>query len=158
MFKKFLTIAFVSLLFAGCATVPMESRELSDRAKEFTPPSEGNAGLYIFRGGGPGSALKKDIWVDGKCVGESAQNVFFYEEVPGGKEHKISTESEFSPNNLVVNTESGHLYFIRQYIKMGVFVGGANLKLVDDEEGKGIVSKLRLAKKGTCSRSTAAKQ
>jgi hypothetical protein len=35
---------------------------------------------------------------------------------------------------------------------MGVFVGGANLKLVDEKAGKKTVSKLQLAKKGTCSK------
>lgn len=99
-----------------------------------------------------GTALKKDIWVDGKCIGESAPNVFFYEEVKGGREHKISTESAFSPNDLRVRTENGKDYFIRQYIKMGVFVGGANSELVNNEEGKRDVSDLELARKGTCSR------
>lgn len=150
MFKKIALIAFASLIFAGCATVPMESKELSDNAKEFNPPSEGNAGLYLYRTSGVGQALKKDFLVDDKCVGESAPNVFFYKEVNGGEQHKVSTESEFSPNDLLVKTESGQNYFVKQYIKMGVFVGGANLQLVDDVKGKEAVSKLKLAKMGTC--------
>ncbi len=44
------------------------------------------------------------------------------------------------------------LYFIRQYIKPGVFVGGAGLELVSDEDGKKSVSKLKMAAKGTCSK------
>ena len=67
-------------------------------------------------------------------------------------EHKISTESEFSPNDLLVKTESGKNYFIKQYIKMGAFVGGANLKLVDEKEGKEDVAKLEMARKGNCSK------
>lgn len=152
MLKKTAVIIFVSLLFGGCATVPMESRELSDNAKEFNSPAGTNAGLYIYRAGGPGTALKKDVWVDDKCIGETAPNMFFYEVVQGDQEHKISTESEFSPNNLLVKTESGQNYFVKQYIKMGMFVGGANLKLVDENEGKKAVAKLKLAKKGTCSK------
>ena len=83
-----------------------------------------------------GGGLKKDIWVDDKCIGESAPKVFFYEEVKGNAEHKISTESEFSPNDLFLKTESGKNYFIKQYIKLGVFVGGANLKLMNERMGK----------------------
>ncbi|AUB85605.1 DUF2846 domain-containing protein [Candidatus Thiodictyon syntrophicum] len=152
MFKRLSLIALAASLLAGCASVPMESTEVSARVKAFKPPSEGNAGLYLYRGSGVGTALKKDIWVDDKCIGESAPNVFFYEEVKGGRAHKISTESEFSPNDLLVRTENGKDYFIRQYIKMGVFVGGANLELVNNEEGKRDVSDLELARKGTCSR------
>ena len=152
MYKKIAIITIASSLFAGCASVPMESKEVSEKAKAFNAPSGDNAGLYIYRAGGPGTALKKDIWVDDKCVGETAPNMFFYEEVKGGKEHKVSTESEFSPNDLIVKTESGENYFIKQYIKMGVFVCLANLKLVDEQEGKDAVTKLELAKKGTCSK------
>ena len=149
---KSIALAAGVCLLTGCASVSMESKEQSDSAKKFAQPSPGNAGLYIFRSGSLGGALKKDIWVDGKCIGESAPNVFFYEEVKGDKEVKVSTESEFSPNDLMVKVSAGVNYFIRQYIKLGVFVGGAALEAVSEDEGKKEVAKLELAKKGTCSK------
>ena len=152
MYIKLAVVVLTSFLFVGCASVPMESREKSDTAKTFVSPANGNAALYIYRSGGPGGALKKDVWVDGKCIGETAPNIFFYEEVKGGMEHKVSTESEFSPNELLVNTESGKNYFVRQYIKFGVFVGGAGLELIDEEKGKKAVTKLQMAVKGNCSK------
>jgi hypothetical protein len=130
----------------------MEGMEETSIAKKFNPPVEGSSGLYIYRPSSLGGALKKDIWVDGKCIGESAPYVFFYEEVEGDKSHKVSTESEFSPNDLIVKVKSGMHYFIRQYIKFGVFVGGAGLELVDEEKGKKEVSELDMATKGTCSK------
>jgi len=149
---KIALVALCAFLVVGCASVQMESIEESNKAKAFDPPSEGKSGLYIYRSGGPGTILKKDIFVNDRCIGESAPNVFFYQEVSGGEQHKISTESEFSPNDLFVDTVSGENYFIKQYIKMGVFVGGANLKLVDQEQGKRDVSKLMMATKGNCSK------
>jgi len=151
MSRNLVLIALSFALLAGCASVPMEGIERNAATLKFNPPSEGSAGLYIYRSGSFGGALKKDVWVDEKCIGETAPNVFFYEEVEGGKEHKISTESEFSPNDLKLLAKNGVLYFVRQYIKMGVFVGGADLELVGEEEGKMAVSKLRMATKGTCS-------
>ena len=130
----------------------MESEEKSNQAKQFNPPAEGYAGVYIYRGGGPGSALTKDIWIDGECIGQSAPNVFFYEEVTGGEEHDIATESEFSPNHMKLQAEAGRHYFVQQYIKMGVFVGGANLRLVDNSVGRNNVADLRMAKKAPCSK------
>lgn len=144
--------AIATSLLSGCASVPMESKENSDMAKKFSAPSKENSGMYIYRSGSFGGALKKDVWVDGDCVGETAPNMFFYKEVAGDQEHKVSTESEFSPNDLLVKTESGKNYFIKQYIKMGVFVGGAGVELVDEEEGKKEVSKLKMAKSGSCSK------
>lgn len=151
MYKKLVLVTLATSVLVGCASVPMESAETSDMAKQFNPPSDGNAALYIYRSGSFGAALKKDVWVDGKCIGETAPNVFFLEEVQGDAEHKISTESEFSPNDLLLLTERGKNYFVRQYLKLGVFVGGAGVELVDEESGKAAVQKLRMAKKGKCS-------
>jgi hypothetical protein len=145
-----LTLA-TALLISGCASVEMASKEESAKAKEFNPPAEGNAGLYVYRDSFVGKALKKDIWVDGKCLGESAPDVFFHTEVEGGKTHTIDTESEFSPNALEVAFESGKNYFIRQFIKMGVFVGGAGLEQIPEAQGKQDVIKLEMAKPGKCS-------
>ncbi|HIQ43417.1 MULTISPECIES: DUF2846 domain-containing protein [Pseudomonadaceae] len=152
MLKKLVLAACASSLLAGCASVPMEDKDASAEAKRFAAPAPGNAGLYLYRNSGVGGSLKKDIWVDDKCIGESAPKVFFYEQVKGDMEHKISTESEFSANDLLVKTESGKNYFIKQYIKMGVFVGGANLELVSEQEGKEDIAKLELARKGNCSK------
>jgi len=135
MSKKLILILLATSIFTGCASVPMESSEQSTASKQFF-----------------GGALKKDIWIDGKCIGESAPNTFFFEKLIGGKEYKVSTESEFSPNDLLVKVESGKNYFVQQYIKMGLIVGGAGLKLVDEEKGKEAVQKLNLASKGNCSR------
>ena len=140
-----------ALLISGCASVEMASKEESSKAKEFNPPGQGNAGVYIYRDSFVGQALKKDVWIDGKCIGESAPDVFFYTEVDGEKTHKIDTESEFSPNVLELLFESGKNYFIRQFIKVGVFVGGAGLEQIPEEQGKEAVSKLDMAKQGKCS-------
>jgi hypothetical protein len=140
-----------SFLVTGCASVSMASKEDSAKAKQFNAPAANNAGLYVYRNSFAGKALKKDIWVDGKCLGESAADVFFYTEVEGGKMIKVSTESEFSPNDLNLKVESGKNYFVRQYIKLGVFVGGAGVEQISEEQGKTDVAKLEMAKPGTCS-------
>lgn len=152
MFKKIALIALASSVFVGCASVPMESKDTSSKAKTFAVPPEGKSGIYIYRNSSVGGALKKDVVVDGKCVGETAPDVFFYEVVDGNAEHKLSTESEFSANDLVLKTEGGKNYFVRQYIKLGVFVGGAGLEVVPEQQGKKDISKLAMAKKGTCSK------
>ncbi len=140
-----------TLLISGCASVDMASKAESAKAKEFNLPNQGNAGVYVYRDSFVGKALKKDVWIDGKCIGESAPDVFFYTEVEGGKNHKVDTESEFSPNTLELMFEAGKNYFIRQFIKIGVFVGGAGLEQIPEEQGKIAVAKLEMAKPGKCS-------
>jgi hypothetical protein len=140
-----------ALLISGCASVDMAPKEESVKAKDFNLPTQGNAGIYIYRDSFVGQALKKDVWIDGKCVGETAADVFFYTEVEGGKTHKIDTESEFSPNTLELMFDADKNYFIRQFIKMGVFVGGAGLEQIPEDQGKLAVAKLEMAKPGKCS-------
>ena len=152
MRKNLLVAATMLTILSGCASVPMESKDKSDLAKKFSAPSAGIAGLYVYRSGSFGGALKKDVLLDGKCVGETAPNVFFYNEISGNEEHKVSTESEFSLNDLLISAEIGKNYFVRQYMKMGVFVGGAGVELVSNDKGKKEVSKLNMAKKGYCSK------
>lgn len=150
--KKLILISVVlfTILFSGCASVKMDSAELSNQAKQFSLPQNDKAGVYIYRDSTFGGALKKRVYINDNCIGTTAPNVFFYEQVEGNKEYKLSTQSEFSNNDLFLKMENGKNYFIRQYIKMGVLVGGANLELIDEEEGKKAVSKLDMALKGIC--------
>ena len=60
-------------------------------------------------------------WIDGKCLGESAPDVLFYTEVPGGKD-----------------------------IKVGAFVGGAGVDAVSEAVGKDDIVKLEMTKPGNC--------
>ncbi|GLS90103.1 hypothetical protein GCM10007916_11700 [Psychromonas marina] len=152
MKKVLLATIVTSVILSGCSSVPMESKELTQSAQSFSVPSVENSGIYVYRKNTMvGAALKKDVFIDGACIGETAPGIFFYQEVAGNKPHTISTESEFSNNDLVINAESGQLYFVEQYIKMGAFVGGAGLQAVDEKIGKEEVLKSHLAKAGTCS-------
>ncbi|MYN41575.1 DUF2846 domain-containing protein [Duganella sp. FT109W] len=141
----------MSFLVTGCASVTMAPQADSAKAKQFAAPGANNAGLYVYRNSFVGKALKKDIFIDGNCLGESAPDVFFYTEVAGGKTLKISTESEFSPNELTLSVDSGKNYFVRQYIKMGVLIGGAGVELVTEQQGKTDIAPLEMAQAGKCS-------
>ncbi len=157
MSKKIIFTLLLSLGFVGCASVPKADQNAAAAVKQLTAPQEGKAGIYVYRSSSvKGAALKKDVWVDGECLGETSRGVFFYKEVLGNQKHTISTESEFSPNHLEIETEAGKQYFIQQFIKMGAFVGGANLKQVDEQTGKKAVSEYAFAQGGNCSKPTIA--
>lgn len=147
MFKKFsILLIMVSFLgVVGCAKVPMAPVEQDTALKEFNPPQSDQSGIYVYRNCFVGAALKKTVYLDSKAVGESAEDVFFYTTTNPG-DHVLSTESEFSNNDLHIETEGGKNYFVEQYIKLGVFVGGANLRLVDEETGRKGVLGCGLAK------------
>lgn len=60
----------------------------------------------------------------------------------------MSTESEFSENHLKLATLAGKLYFIRQEIKFGIFVGGAKFEVVPPNVGKSAIMECKLALPG----------
>jgi hypothetical protein len=78
--------------------------------KKFNLPFAGDAGLYFFRSDSFGATLNKDVWVDGDCVDETALNTFYYEEVMGDAECKISTEPVPPPNDLLQMAEKITLF------------------------------------------------
>lgn len=147
MLRKILivvTLAF-SVHLTGCATVPMAPAADDQLRKQFSSPGEGKAGLYIYRNSNFGAALTKVVYLDDQVVGATAPMTYFYREIAPGQ-HTLSTQSEFSNNDLPITANSGSNYYVRQYMKMGLFVGGANLELVSEEEGRKGVSECNLAK------------
>lgn len=142
--KSCFLIAVLFAFLSGCASVPMAPKEEDAKAKTFEQPSKDVSALYLYRNSFVGQALTKNISLDGKLIGPTANKVYFLKMVPPGK-HTVSTQSEFSDNHLEIETEGGKNYFVRQYIKMGVFAGGANLEIVDEEQGKQDVLECELA-------------
>jgi hypothetical protein len=147
MFKKAaFGLAILGLaMLTGCASVPMESAENDATAKAFPAPAQNQSGLYIVRDSSLGSALKKTIKIDGEYVGESAPHTYFYRLITPG-EHTLATQSEFSDNLLVLKAAPGKNHFVRQSIKMGLFVGGAKLTEISEDEGKKAILESKLAK------------
>lgn len=82
--------------------------------------------------------------LDGKLIGETANRVYFYKLVNAGN-HTIGTESEFSDNVINLVAVGGKNYYIRQSIRMGVFVGGASLTVVPEAVGQAHLQKCELA-------------
>ncbi len=139
-------ILFFSItLLSGCASVPMAPSEQDAAAKTFVTPKGDKSGLYVYRDTFVGQALKKTVSLDGKVIGETANKVFFYKTIAPGS-HTLSTESEFSDNSITFDAKKEKNYFAEQYIKIGVFVGGANVRMVSEEVGEKAVLGCHLAK------------
>ncbi|MFG0634248.1 DUF2846 domain-containing protein [Pseudomonas sp. xss_2] len=131
-------------ILTGCASVPMESPQADAALKTFASPPADQAGLYIYRDSFAGQGLKKTVTLDGKTIGETANRVYFHRLITPGL-HKIGTESEFSDNVIDLVAAAGKNYYVRQSIKVGVFVGGAKLEIVPEDIGQAHLQKCTLA-------------
>lgn len=136
----FLVGALVVLL-SGCASVPMASIERDNQAKTFAV-KPGLSNIYVYRNESIGAAVKMDVELDGRLVGQTVASSYFALEVSPGK-HTIISKAENS-SMLDVNAEAGKNSFVWQEVKMGLIMARNKLQIVDDEIGKSGIAECKL--------------
>lgn len=155
MLTKATLLILVSVLLSGCGSVPLESQARSDALKSFDVPSNGMAGVFIYRDSRHGQSQKRSIWINKECVGQTARFIYYYQEVPGDTYHLLETDWQISPTEFITKdltlfARSGELYFIRQNIEIGTFWNRANLEQVSADVGKRAIMRSNLATTGDC--------
>lgn len=141
MFRKIAGMLIV-LGLVGCASVPMGDEKQDAAAKRFTTKPD-MAGLYIYRNESIGGAVKMDVELDEKPLGQTAAKTYFYADVAPGK-HTVASKAE-NTDTLEIDTVAGKLYYVWQEVKMGILYARTKLHLVSDDEGQKGVFESRLA-------------
>jgi hypothetical protein len=137
-------IGLILVMFAlsGCASVQMASLDSDSQAKKFdvTP---GKSSVYIFRDENFGGAIKIPISLNDKMIGQTAPNVFFNViSEPGQIKIKCFGETD---GNLLLTTKPDQIYFVKQEMKMGMWVAGCAIYEVSETEGKLAVTGCNMA-------------
>jgi hypothetical protein len=140
--KKLILTAAVALTLVGCASVNMGDPKQDAAAKTFAAPKD-KSGVYIYRNESMGAAVKMDVEVDSKPIGQTGANTFLYKEVAAGK-HVITSKAE-NTETLEIDAKPGTLYYIWQEVKMGFGYARNQLHLVAESEGKKGVLETKLA-------------
>lgn len=123
----------IAALSSGCATVPMADSRQDASAKAFAAPRD-KAGVYVYRNESIGAAVKMDVLLDGKPLGETVAKSYFYVEVAPGI-HTVTGKSE-NESSVRFHALAGKLYYIWQEVKMGILFARNELKLVEEKEGR----------------------
>lgn len=140
--KRLLLTVIIGASLAGCASVPIGDAKQDAALKTFSV-SPNRAGVYIYRNESMGAAVKMDVDLDGKFIGQTAANTYLYKEVAPGM-HTISSKAE-NTDSIGIDARPGTLTFIWQEVKMGVLYARTKLNLVGEGEGKKGVLETRLA-------------
>lgn len=140
--KKYLGLAILTAALVGCASVPMGDVKQDEALKTFAAPA-GKAGIYIYRNESIGSAVKMDVELDGKPIGQTVAKTYLYKEVEPGK-HTITSKAE-NTESLEIDAQPGTLAFIWQEVKMGVLYARNKLHIMNAAEGKKGVQETKLA-------------
>lgn len=129
------------VLLSGCASVPMASIERDSQAKTFAV-KPGLSNIYVYRNESMGAAVKMDVELDGKFIGQTAAKSYFALEVSPGK-HILVSKAE-NDSSLEVNAEAGKNNFVWQEVKMGLVIARTKLQIVDEETGKAGIAECKL--------------
>ena len=136
------SVLLVSALLAGCASVPMGDPAADASAKQFAPVPDKSV-VYVYRNESFGAAVKMDVSVDGKAVGQTASKTYFRLVVDPGH-HQVDSQTGTSKMDL--DTEAGKVYYVWQEVKMGVWSANSALHLEDAGKGQADVRECNLIK------------
>ena len=147
---RLLLIFFIALLSGCAATAPRGNVQDEIIQKQFLKPTQSEVILYVYRGqddflSSNDTSTKKKIWVNGVEIGGLIARSYFYIKVPQGMT-SIETESEFGNNDLTFDAIGGRIYFVKQYLKMGVWLAGSDVAFDHDMKGKQTVLNSKLLK------------
>lgn len=143
--KKFLGPIFFIFFFAffsGCASVPRATISKDIEAKRFYPKA-GNARIYVYRSSIIGLAVAYPVVFDSKIAGSLAVRTYLMWEVAPGL-HTISSYTEESNEILKIKAEAGGCYFVKSFLRLGVFYNRVGLERVSAEEGKEHINNCKL--------------
>lgn len=131
----------LAILLSGCASVPMASIEHDSQVKTFAV-KPGLSNIYIYRNEMFGAAIKMDVELDNKSIGQTVAKSYFALEVLPGK-HTLISKAE-NDSVLDVNTEAGKNYFVWQEVKMGLIIARNKLQIVDEATGRAGIAESKL--------------
>ena len=140
--KNLIWIAALSISLVGCASVNMGDAKQDAALKTFTT-SKDKTGVYIYRNESMGAAIKMNVELDGKTIGQTAAKTYLYKEVTPGK-HTFTSKAE-NDSSLEVDAKPGTMLYIWQEVKMGFIGARSKLQLVDQAQGQKGVQETQLA-------------
>lgn len=134
-------------LLGGCASGP----GYSEISASIAPVRSNEGRIYFFRKSlEAGLAVQPTIYVNGRPVGTSTPNGFFYIDCPPGQiEVKTATEVEES---IRFTLTPGQTRYVRTYVGMGLMVGRVYPELIDPEQGASEVRQLNYTGRPVASR------
>lgn len=139
--KCLLTVVVLLTLATGCAST-----------KQFVPFPDQNKSvgvdktrIYVVRPTSIGCGVSMKVSDGGQLIGETGPKSYLcWERKPGAVE--INSKAE-NTDTLSLDAQAGKAYYIQQHIRPGILYARNKLTLLNEAEGKELISKCSPAKK-----------
>ena len=135
---RLLALAVPLLLSAGlgaCASVALAPGAQDFAGKQFGPPPDGQAALYIYREGIFGSAVLLPVSVGQRAIGALASNTWFLVDVPPGTYDVRCTGGENSDMR-TVQLAPGETRYVEAAVRAGFLASRCAVFEVAPETGQ----------------------
>lgn len=119
----------VASCLAGCATPPTAGLA-GDLVFEVAPDK---AGVYVFRTGTAGAAIRIGVKLDGAPIGATVAQTHLYREIEPGR-HTLSSAAQ-NRATLQFDAKPGEVIFVRQDFQLGYLQAHTRLRKVPPSEG-----------------------
>jgi uncharacterized lipoprotein YajG len=126
--SRFLIVAAM-LLMAGCATGP----KFSEMQSKIGPLAAGQGRVYVYRDSAFGAAITPNVTINGKVVGVSRANGFFYTDLPAGN-YRLAAETEVE-RSITFTLAAGESKYVKASMSFGIVAGRINFDLVNQAAG-----------------------
>lgn len=132
--RLFLFGLFLMAVATGCATTD----QIYTTTNEVTTLSKGKGRIMFYRTGTfIGGAMKTDILLDGRKVGESSSGTVFFVDIAPGK-HKVQASAVRytgeQPGDIEVR--QNETIYVKTYVGDSAFAGRTGFKVVSAEQAK----------------------
>ncbi len=125
-------LIIIASLFATACTTVLHSTSQEDAASKAFTTKPGVANLYMFRDNRIwGAGVGWDVTLDGHLLGLLPTRTYMFREVQPGKHELVRNQAVFS-----ISVSAGSNYFVR--------ARSYSLEQVSEQEGRAVVSKLKL--------------
>jgi hypothetical protein len=125
--------AALVMVLAGCASISPQDAQLDRTLKHFgTEPDV--AGLYVYCDELMQGLTKTNVALDGEPIGQLESLTYLYVKLPPGPHSLRATAG--NTDELQLDAEAGHNYFVWQELKLGWIVSGVRLHLVTQHEAE----------------------
>jgi hypothetical protein len=103
----------------------------------------GQGRVFVYRDSAFGAAIQPDVAINGKTVGVSRANGFFYTDLPAGQ-YKVSAQTEVE-RSLSFTLAPGEVKYVQTTISFGFLAGRMNFDLVNAAAGEAAIKDLAYA-------------
>ena len=137
--RKFASAIMLASLLGACASVPMASSDADIQAKQFQPPSAGQATLYVFREGMLGAAIALNASLGQRMLGQLGPDNYFRVDVQPG-DYDTRCSSTENARSITVRIATGETRFVEFAPRFGFVVARCAIFEVTEQQGRSAIA------------------